>query len=350
MNSIANLALHSTILSNIRMLANHAPASTHDSKLLFAHPEFGHQLYELAGSCRMFCDEACTPHFSVVADPVAFLRAVVAAVDDLDDDPSLVPADALRRYGFGHLIDSKEHTHDLGAVLEYFAEHADAIVAQGYTEQARSLCGIQELTDIGNAECLVRNHGHDLRYSKATGWRIYQDGRWLANDALVAERWAKDIARRVIPQYGRIEARTTVKPSIPSLAWMGQEEFKEAVAAELNKYVSWARKTEGDARIKAMLSRAAAEPGVAIMFNRFDSDPWLLNCVNGTLDLRTGRLLAHRREDYMMQQAPVVFDPDATCLTWERFLGDIFRGDQDLVAFVQRAVGGHLENCHHPHE
>ena len=44
---------------------------------------------------------------------------------------------------------------------------------------------------------------------------------------------------------------------------------------------------------------------------RWDSDPWLLGCPNGTLDLRTGKLREARREDYITKQISVPFDPAA---------------------------------------
>src|SRR5207253_8658574 len=42
------------------------------------------------------------------------------------------------------------------------------------------------------------------------------------------------------------------------------------------------------------------------------------------------------------QLAPVTYDPDATCPTWERFLAEVFAGDASMVAFLQRAFGWSL--------
>jgi hypothetical protein len=46
------------------------------------------------------------------------------------------------------------------------------------------------------------------------------------------------------------------------------------------------------------------------------TDPWLLNCNNGALDLRTGELRAHRREDLLTKLAPVAFDRAAIAPRW----------------------------------
>ena len=71
----------------------------------------------------------------------------------------------------------------------------------------------------------------------------------------------------------------------------------------------------------------------------FDQPPWLLNVLNGTVDLHTGILHEHRREDLLTKLAPVVYDPDATCPRWEAFLMRIMGDNVELVAFLQRAAG-----------
>lgn len=65
----------------------------------------------------------------------------------------------------------------------------------------------------------------------------------------------------------------------------------------------------------------------------------LLNARNGTLDLRTGKLRSHSREDFLTKFAPVNFDPDAKCPEWMKFLGRIFAGDAELISFVRKAIG-----------
>ena len=42
-----------------------------------------------------------------------------------------------------------------------------------------------------------------------------------------------------------------------------------------------------------------------------DRDPWLLNCANGTVDLRTGEIKPHDPDDYITKLCPVPYDPDA---------------------------------------
>jgi putative DNA primase/helicase len=71
----------------------------------------------------------------------------------------------------------------------------------------------------------------------------------------------------------------------------------------------------------------------------FDKDPWLLNCLNGVLDLRTGELRPHSPELRLTKLCPVAYDPNAQAPTWQRFLREIFLEDDELIRYVQRAIG-----------
>jgi putative DNA primase/helicase len=126
------------------------------------------------------------------------------------------------------------------------------------------------------------------------------------------------------------------------------EEDEERLNAELKRWQSvqaWAVKSEDARRVRSMIDLARCQ--LAITPDRLNRDPWLLNCANGTLDLRTGELREHRREDYITQLCPTPYDPAAGCPTWERFLGSVFpaaevtgqAGNPELIRFVQRLLG-----------
>ncbi|MGC8782942.1 MAG: phage/plasmid primase, P4 family [Armatimonadota bacterium] len=81
----------------------------------------------------------------------------------------------------------------------------------------------------------------------------------------------------------------------------------------------------------------------------FDADPYVLNCLNGILDLRTLELHPHHPDALCTRVVNASYDPTATAPQWGQFLGEIFAGDADLIGFVQRACGMALigENRHH---
>lgn len=170
-------------------------------------------------------------------------------------------------------------------------------------------------TDYGNALRLIAQHGKDLRYS-------FQRGRWLVWNG---EQWAWDQAGQVTGK-----AKDAVRAVYSAAA--NAEDSGERRALAL-----WASRSESEARLRAMISLARDE--VPVLLEDLDQDPWLLNVANGTLDLRTGELRPHRREDLITKLAPVKYDPSAKCSLWKKFLDRTFDGDEELIGFVQRAVG-----------
>jgi putative DNA primase/helicase len=116
--------------------------------------------------------------------------------------------------------------------------------------------------------------------------------------------------------------------------------------AKWQKVQSWALRSEDATMIRDMVSLARSD--LAVTPGELNRDPWLLNCGNGTLELRTGRLRPHRREDCITQLCPTEYHPDAPCPNWERFLESIFPatgdaaeppGNAALLRFVQRLLG-----------
>jgi putative DNA primase/helicase len=172
-------------------------------------------------------------------------------------------------------------------------------------------------TDLGNARRFVTQHGQDLRYCRQSRkWLIWDGTRWRPDDRGEIERLAKQTAEAVWE-----EAKT--KPT--------EEERK--------RWFGWARTSQSEGKLRAMVSLAESEPGVVVEPHELDADPWILNCRNGTLDLRTAELRPHRREDLCTKQVPVDYDPDAQCPRWRKFLEHVTAVNVDLQAFLQKAVG-----------
>jgi putative DNA primase/helicase len=122
-----------------------------------------------------------------------------------------------------------------------------------------------------------------------------------------------------------------------------QDDRKQRLRAA-TKNLKWALDSESAKRINAALDLARSEPGIPILPEDFDRDPWLLNCPNGTLDLRAGILREHRREDYITKLCPTEYHAEAKCPSWERLLETIFPDDEDqpdreLITFCQRSLG-----------
>jgi P4 family phage/plasmid primase-like protien len=71
----------------------------------------------------------------------------------------------------------------------------------------------------------------------------------------------------------------------------------------------------------------------------FDKDPYIFNCQNLTVDLRTFSVHTHSPEDFLSKISNVVYDDQALCGRWESFIGEIMEWDAEKAGFLQKALG-----------
>jgi putative DNA primase/helicase len=105
------------------------------------------------------------------------------------------------------------------------------------------------------------------------------------------------------------------------------------------EHSNWSFASESRARLDAMIHLARPAESIQVAVADLDRDPYLLNCLNGTIDLRTGRLRGHRREDLITALCPVEYDPHATCPLWDATLDKVFAGDDQLITYWDRLAG-----------
>ncbi|MGH8696028.1 MAG: phage/plasmid primase, P4 family [Burkholderiales bacterium] len=210
--------------------------------------------------------------------------------------------------------------HELGDVAHNVITEADRptfAARRNGADAEEPSSGHFHLTDAGNAQRFARDHGRDVRYCYAWAVWLVWDGRRLARD----------------PGDGIMaRAKATARAIYAEAAAEADAERRKARAA-------WARTSERAERLRAMLALAQSEPGIPVTPDELDRDPFALNVANGTLDLRTGELRAHRREDLVTKLAPVAYDASATCPRFLAFLGRIMNSDAERIAFLQRALG-----------
>ena len=70
-----------------------------------------------------------------------------------------------------------------------------------------------------------------------------------------------------------------------------------------------ARRGESAAGVAGALTLAGTEAGIVVTPDDLDADPFLLNCPNGTLDLRTGELRAHDPADLITKMTGAALRP-----------------------------------------
>ena len=176
------------------------------------------------------------------------------------------------------------------------------------------------LTDAGNAERLAFYQGENLRFCWDWNKWIWWDGRrWdLAKGNEMARRLALDTARGILMNEAAKIQDDSEKRSL---------------------LVKWSLASETSSRLNAMIQVAQAIEPFPTYAKNFNANPWLATCLNGTVDLRTGKLGPHNPYDLITKICPVNYDPDARLKLWESFLETVTNGDESLMEFLQVAAG-----------
>ncbi len=76
-----------------------------------------------------------------------------------------------------------------------------------------------------------------------------------------------------------------------------------------------------------------------IRMEEFDRDPYIFNCKNGTLNLKTMKFSPHIPENKLTKHSDVEYNPDAHCERFNRFIDEITNGDQEKAKFLQKVLG-----------
>lgn len=163
-------------------------------------------------------------------------------------------------------------------------------------------------THVGASDRFVQDHGKNLRYCPEVGWLCWDGKRWYPDDltpVALAKRTARTLARE---------------------ASMSDMERVDKIIQDLLK---------GGA-VSAMISLARSS--LKVSFKDIDADPWLFNCNNGTINLKTGELQPHRQEDLITKLSPVAYDPDAKCPLYDKFVEEC-QPNPEIRAYLDRFDG-----------
>jgi P4 family phage/plasmid primase-like protien len=186
----------------------------------------------------------------------------------------------------------------------------------GSANANKGLLGFQH-NDAGNAQRIILRHGDRLRYNHSMrAWFIYDGTRWKRDEIAGVKR----IAKETIAEF-----------------------YEQAVTANSEQAEKFARVSLDAKRIDNALYLAQCE--IPVRVEDLDSNPDLLNCANGTIDLRSGELRPHDPADLITKIIPFSFDPNASCPLWENVLLRAMGAEIDkkraqrLVYYMQTAFG-----------
>lgn len=181
--------------------------------------------------------------------------------------------------------------------------------------------------ETGDAEILARLFADKIAYDHAeNAWYLFHKHFWTRDETGKVEKFVTD---QLAAQYLFAAAERKRKNGEDA-----EKQVKELYArANSLRYRN---------KIANVLDRARKQDALALRGDEWDKDAMLLAVANGVLNLRY-RDFEFRDgapRDYIRTTAPTLWqDLYAPAPRWEQFLQEIFAGDAEIIAFVQRLLG-----------
>ncbi len=173
-------------------------------------------------------------------------------------------------------------------------------------------------TDNGNARRIVDYHGHNLRFTPSFGW-YYWDGT----------TWRYDQGELQITEHAR---------TMP--AYISAEILNMPIAqASTSTLMDWALKSKDAGRIRKTVALANTDRRIYLNHSTWDANKDWLGVKNGVVDLRTGKLMAPDRTQFITKRADVEYDPRKRDTRFQIWLEQVTNGDKDFQRWLQRVVG-----------
>lgn len=173
--------------------------------------------------------------------------------------------------------------------------------------------------DTGNADRMIDLFGSAIRYSYIDkAWYIYNGSFWEMDESGIINKYVDMM----------IDTLKNEKVTIPD--GMDEDKVKEA----FKKFI---KKTRSNRAKKSIIDEL--QHRVPVLHREFDKDKTLLNSENGYVDLTNGILHDHDIHKMFSKQTNVEFTDNVDAPEWNSFLNQIFNNDQDLIHYIQKAVG-----------
>jgi putative DNA primase/helicase len=223
----------------------------------------------------------------------------------------------------------------IGAITKWIRDQKQADISQeellatvesAYKAAEKKHIDLFEKSDSFIAETLIDAYGNDIIYVSGLGWFHWNDKVWEPDldDAIITQLFIKCMKSMRDDAIQKMAASSS-----------------RGDAKELGAIINWSIRSMSATAIHNAIGLASSFTKIRKTPN--DIDPlhtqWKLNCNNGTIDLQTGILCEHNKNDMITKIVPINYDPLAKCPFWDSTFELIFDGNRRLIDFMQRAIG-----------
>ena len=172
--------------------------------------------------------------------------------------------------------------------------------------------------DAGNIECFIKAYGKYVKYNcDEKSFYVWTGRLWLKDIRNTVQLWCLTI----------MKARRD---------YMLDALHGNSSVGNYDDLMHHAKKCANQSSIRALVE--GLKSTLSCNSSIFDNDPSLLNVLNGTIDLKTGKISDHDHEKLITKLVPVMYNKDSKSEIFNKFLKDTFE-DMDLIHYVHRLFG-----------
>jgi hypothetical protein len=179
---------------------------------------------------------------------------------------------------------------------------------------------IHPLTDLGNAYRFYDAFGKDMLYVRGWGWLVWTEIGWQLDAQGTASALSHQLSNLIMN-----EARTLEKQGSDIKA--------------VTQHLKWAFRSQSAATMSNSLLVAQDIPMLRRSVDQFDANDDEICCRDQMVNLRTGESRPVTKDDLVLKNTNVEYDPDFQLTEWNRFLWDTCGGDLELIMYLQRVAG-----------
>lgn len=192
-------------------------------------------------------------------------------------------------------------------------------------------------SDAGNAERLIKCYGktHLLYSEDQTRWLNFDGVKWN----IAADSSNSSVINLMLSVSKQLQA--FIKSEIIKTKPKISEVLKEENATEnpeedqaLENILKAVKSIENKKKYSPAIDTAKGFPAIRILSKRLNYDPFLINCLNGMIDLMTGKLYPHDPTKLFSLCAGVEYIPGYRSEIVDNFLHSILPNEEILTALL----------------
>lgn len=192
------------------------------------------------------------------------------------------------------------------------------LMKREHPEHGDGTASAYEWSEMGMAELFGVLYAKECRYCpEHRAWYTYYDGAWRKDEGeMLVSAKIKEFSRLMLIYCGEIEDDDKRKQYLRFVDGLGDRRMRDRVMKD-------------------------ARDVLPIAASKFDSNPYLINCLNGTYDLSDFTFREHSYSDFLTMQTNFshTVRRDVRCKRWEQFISEICEKDEEKQDYLQRALG-----------